>query len=141
MIGNSPQPCQGIGTMTALTIGGIPGLLMIGIGGIVVIAEVTVHAFGRGPGIDAVFMTIGTGGGFMFSFQRECRMIGYCAQPCQGVGAVAIFTIGGITGLFMVGIGGIVVFVEVAIDAIGRGAEVNAVLVTIGASGGFMFPF
>ena len=68
MIGDRPLPGDGTGTVTGLTIRGIPGLLVIGIGSAVVIVLVTGHALGGCAGVDAVDMAIGACGGLVHSF-------------------------------------------------------------------------
>lgn len=65
---HSPLPGNGPGAVTACTVGGIPGLLMIGILRGIVIVHMTIGAIGWSSCINTVFMTIGAGGGLMFSF-------------------------------------------------------------------------
>jgi hypothetical protein len=47
MIHGGPGPGIGSGAVTAFTIGGIPGLLMIGILGGIVVFQVAIAALGR----------------------------------------------------------------------------------------------
>jgi len=141
VIGDRPFPCDRIGTVAALAVGGIPGLLMIGIGGGVVIVPVAVHALGGGAEIDTIDMAIGTCGGLVFPFQGEARMIGYRPFPCDRIGTVAVLAVGGIPGLLVVGVGGGVVVVPVTVHAIGGGPGVDAVNMAIGTCGGLVLSF
>ena len=94
MIGHRPFPGDGAGTVTGFTVRGIPGLLMIGARGSVIIVQVAVHALGGGAEINAVGMAIDACGGFVIPLQREYRMIGNRPLPCDGAGTVTALAVG-----------------------------------------------
>jgi len=65
MVGYRPLPGDGAGTVAALAVGGIPGLLVVGVGGGVVIVHVAARALGRGADVLTVLVTGGTCGGLV----------------------------------------------------------------------------
>ena len=138
MIKDSPLPGQGIAAMTGNTVGGEPGLLVIGILGGVVLLQVTTRAVPWSSGVDIIFMAIGTGGGLMLAFQGEGRMIHN--RPCPGDGPVPMtaLAIGGIPGLLVVGILSGVIIGQVAAHAVSRRTGIDVVFMTIAAGGGLM---
>lgn len=139
MLEYSPLPCDGPGTVTAFTIGGIPGLLVVGIGGIIVVIDMAARAFGRSAEIYAVLMTGGTGGGEMVSFQLEPGMLKYGTLPGKGFNPVTGGTVGGKPRVFMIGFFGVVVVSHVTGCAVGRKTGIDSSAVAFGAARCFMY--
>ena len=138
MIGYRPLPGNGARTVAARAVGGIPGLLVVGVGGGVVIGHVAARALGRGADVLTVLVTGGTCGGLVGPVQREAGVIEGRPLPGKGLDAVAGRAVGGIARGVMVRVRRVVVVVPVTVNAIGRQVRIDPAAVTIGTTGGFV---